>query len=57
MKYLRENVAVANEIEKKIRDLLLVQHQNPEEVSANPVIAEFEPSEDELDALSLNDEE
>jgi len=55
MKYLKENVAAADEIEKTLRDLLL----NPNKESDTaivPVVDEFTPSEDELDSLSLSDD-
>ncbi len=56
MKYLKENTAVSEEIEKKIRDLLLVQHQSPEAGNTPAIENEFEPSEDDLDSLSLTDD-
>ena len=55
MKYLKENLAAAEEIEKTLRDLLLNPNKEPD-TAAIPVIDEFTPSEDELDSLSLSDE-
>lgn len=55
MKYLKENVAAADEIEKTLRDLLLNPNKEPD-TAVIPVIDEFTPSEDELDSLSLSDD-
>jgi len=55
MKYLKENLASADEIEKTLRDLLLNPNKEPD-VAAVPVVDEFTPSEDELDSLSLSDD-
>nr|WP_324292428.1 recombinase RecA [uncultured Tolumonas sp.] len=55
MKYLKENLAAAEEIEKTLRDLLLNPNKEPD-TAAIPVIDEFTPSEDELDSLSLSDD-
>ncbi|WP_024871503.1 recombinase RecA [Tolumonas lignilytica] len=54
MKYLKENLAAAEEIELKLRELLL--SHNTSETTATPVIEEFTPSDDELDSLSLSDD-
>ena len=55
MKYLKENVAAADEIEKTLRDLLLNPNKEPD-TAVVPVVDEFTPSEDELDSLSLSDD-
>ena len=55
MKYLKENLAAADEIEKTLRDLLLNPNKEPD-TAVIPVIDEFTPSEDELDSLSLSDD-
>ena len=55
MKYLKENLAAAEEIEKTLRDLLLNPNKEPD-TAVIPVIDEFTPSEDELDSLSLSDD-
>lgn len=55
MKYLKENIAAADEIEKSLRDLLLNPNKEPD-AAVIPVIDEFTPSEDELDSLSLSDD-
>jgi recombination protein RecA len=55
MKYLKENVTAADEIEKTLRDLLLNPNKEPDSAVV-PVIDEFTPSEDELDSLSLSDD-
>ena len=54
-KYLKENLAAAEEIEKTLRDLLLNPNKEPD-TAVIPVIDEFTPSEDELDSLSLSDD-
>nr|WP_321268845.1 recombinase RecA [uncultured Tolumonas sp.] len=55
MKYLKENLAAADEIEKTLRDLLLNPNKEPD-TAVIPVVDEFTPSEDELDSLSLSDD-
>ncbi len=55
MKYLKDNTAAAEEIELKLRELLL-SHNPPTEVAVAPVVEEFTPSDDELDSLSLSDD-
>jgi recombination protein RecA len=55
MKYLKENIAAADEIEKTLRDLLLNPNKEPD-AAAVPVVDEFTPSDDELDSLSLSDD-
>jgi len=55
MKYLKENLAAADEIEKTLRDLLLNPNKEPD-TAVVPVVDEFTPSEDELDSLSLSDD-
>lgn len=55
MKYLKENLTAAEEIEKTLRDLLLNPNKEPD-TAVIPVIDEFTPSEDELDSLSLSDD-
>ncbi|WP_320153355.1 recombinase RecA [uncultured Tolumonas sp.] len=55
MKYLKENLAAAEEIEKTLRDLLLNPNKEPD-TAVVPVVDEFTPSEDELDSLSLSDD-
>ena len=55
MKYLKENTAAAEEIELKLRELLL-SHNPPTEIAVAPVVEEFTPSDDELDSLSLSDD-
>jgi recombination protein RecA len=55
MKYLKENLAAAEEIEKTLRDLLLNPNKEPD-TAVIPVVDEFTPSEDELDSLSLSDD-
>lgn len=55
MKYLKENVAAAEEIEKTLRDLLLNPNKEPD-TAVVPVVDEFTPSDDELDSLSLSDD-
>ena len=55
LKYLKENTAAAEEIELKLRELLL-SHNPPTEIAVAPVVEEFTPSDDELDSLSLSDD-
>lgn len=55
MKYLKENLAAADEIEKTLRDLLLNPNKESD-TAVVPVVDEFTPSEDELDSLSLSDD-
>ena len=57
MKYLKENVTAAEEIELKLRELLL-SHGQAAGADAAPtaVVEEFTPSDDELDSLSLSDD-
>lgn len=57
MKYLKENVAAAEEIERKLRELLLSHGQSTAtESGPAAVVEEFTPSDDELDSLSLSDD-
>ncbi len=57
MKYLKENVAAAEEIERKLRELLLSHGQaTAPESGAAAVVEEFTPSDEELDSLSLSDD-
>ena len=56
MKYLKENQVAAEEIELKLRELLLSHNESAEAPAGTPIVEEFTPSDDELDSLSLSDD-
>ena len=56
MKYLKENQVAAEEIELKLRELLLSHNESADAPAGTPIVEEFTPSDDELDSLSLSDD-